>query len=232
MVTVTVLIPCFNEEKGIAKVIEALPIGGLIKEGFKVEILVVDNNCTDKTGLIAQKNGARVVKEAKQGKGYALQKGFQEASGEIIVTIDGDNTYPAQEVTKLVEAKRDCDLVIGSRFDPVWKLARLNRPKQLALPRTLANKIGALIGSLILGSMVTDVTTGMRAFGKQLLTEIPAIKAHGLDFEAEFSARVISKGFRYKEVRIGTNQREGQSSLRYFQDAFKFLTAIIRGKYF
>ena len=97
--------------------------------------------------------------------------------------------------------------------------------------RVIANKIGAELGSIILGHRITDVTTGLRAFKSDLLGKIPPIKAKNLDFEAELTARVISNGLIYKEVRITSNSREGHSSLNIFKDSFRFLWAMIVGKY-
>ena len=108
---------------------------------------------------------------------------------------------------------------------------RLFEPRSLQFSRVIANKIGAELGSIILGHRITDVTTGLRAFKSDLLNKIPPIKAKNLDFEAELTARVISNGLIYKEVPITTNPREGHSSLNYFRDAFRFLWAMIVGKH-
>jgi glycosyltransferase involved in cell wall biosynthesis len=228
----TVLIPCYNEEKGVAKVIKAVPVEKLRKIGYSTEILVVDNNSKDNTSKVAKEAGARVVFEGKQGKRYALEKGFTVAKGDLIAMLDGDNTYPAEEIYHLVKEINGADLVTGTRFYSIWKLSKLFYPKELGFHRVLANKIGAEMGSLILGKRFTDATTGMRVFKKSLLKKIPKIKAKNLDFECEFTARVITAGFNYKEVMIKTNFREGSSSLNYFTDAFRFLWAMIRGRWF
>ncbi|MDD5149119.1 MAG: glycosyltransferase family 2 protein [Flavobacterium sp.] len=232
MKKITILIPCYNEEKGIGKVIDNIPTTELKKIGYDTEILVVDNNSKDKTSEVAKNHGARVIFEGKQGKTFALKTGFKNAKGSYIVTIDGDNTYPAQEISKLVKAINGNDLVVGSRFDTIWKISKLFYPKELVFRRVFANKVGAEMGSIILGKRITDVTTGLRLFKKDLLSRIPEIKAKGLDFEAELTARVISNGLNYKEVKIETNFREGHSSLQYFRDAFRFLWAMIRGRFF
>ena len=228
---ITVLIPCYNEEKGLKKLIPAIPVKQLKKIGYDTEILVVDNNSRDKTSQIARKLGARVLFQKKQGKTYALEAGFKAAKGEILVTIDGDNTYPAKEIFNLVNKINGADLVVGTRFQKIWKISKILEPRRLSFARVFANKVGAEMGSIILGHRITDVTTGLRAFKKDLLKKIPKIKARGLDFEAELTARVISNHLKYKEVSIKTNFREGHSSLNYFRDAFRFLWAMIRGKY-
>lgn len=148
------------------------------------------------------------------------------------MTIDGDNTYPPKEIPKLAKKINGVDLVIGTRFDSLWNMPKLFQPRELSFARVFANKVGAVLGSIILFHKITDVTTGLRVFKKSLLDKIPPIKAKNLDFEAELTARVISNGFRYEEVRINTNFREGNSSLQYFRDALRFLWAMIRGKWF
>lgn len=231
MKKITILIPCYDEEKGIGKVIDGVPIEKLAHLGYQTEIIVIDNNSSDQTVKIAKEKGARVVSEKKQGKAFALETGFKAARGEIIVTIDGDNTYPPQEIPNLVENIDGADLVVGTRFDVIWKISKIFIPRELSFPRVLANKVGAWMGSVILGHRITDVTTGLRAFKKDLLRKIPPIKARNLDFEAELTARVISNDLQYREVKIKSNFREGHSSLQYFRDAFRFLWAMIRGKY-
>ena len=229
MLKLTVLIPCYNEEKGVGKVIENIPHKELNKLGYSVEVLVVDNNSTDKTSQVARDAGARVVFEQKQGKAYALKAGFAAAKGDVIITIDGDNTYPANEIVKIMAHFYGSDLIIGSRFDSLLNLTKITKPKGLAFHRSMANKIGAVIASILLIEKITDVTTGLRAFKKELLIGIPEIKAKGLDFEAEFTSIIIARGFIYREVKITTNSREGQSSLNFVIDSFRFLFAIIRG---
>jgi len=228
---ITVLIPCYNEEKGVGKVIDEVPKDELKELGYETEIIVIDNNSKDKTTEVAKAHGATVYFEKIQGKVAALRKGFKEATGEIFVTIDGDNTYPSLEILTLIRALDGSDIVIGSRFSSVWNLSRLFKPRELQFSRVIANKIGAELGSIILGHRITDVTTGLRAFKSNLLGKISPIKAKGLDFEAELTARVISNRLIYKEVRITSNFREGHSSLNLFKDAFRFLWAMIVGKY-
>lgn len=231
MKKLSIIIPCYNEEKGVGKVIDGVPVGVLRKLGYETEIIAIDNNSKDKTAEVAKAHGATVYFEKIQGKVAALKKGFKEATGEIFITIDGDNTYPSREIPTLIRALDGNDLVIGTRFNSVWDIPCLFKPRELPFQRVIANKIGAELGSLILGHRITDVTTGLRAFRSDLLSRIPPIKAKGLDFEAELTARVISNKLIYKEVRITSNAREGHSSLNYFRDALRFLWAMIAGKY-
>lgn len=232
MKKLSIIIPCYNEEKGICKVIGGIPKKKLRELGYKTEIIVIDNNSKDKTSEVAKTmGGVKVLFEKKQGKVPAMMKGFKYATGEIFVTIDGDNTYPSHEIPTLIRSFDGIDLVVGSRFNSIWNIRRLMAPRAMPFQRVIANKVGAEMGSIILGHRITDVTTGLRAFKSDLLNRVPPIKAKNLDFEAELTARVIANGLIYKEVRITSNPREGHSSLNYFRDAFRFLWAMIVGKY-
>jgi glycosyltransferase involved in cell wall biosynthesis len=231
MKKISIIIPCYNEEKGIEKVISDIPKKKLLELGYEIEIIVIDNNSKDKTSEVAKSYGVNVLFEKKQGKVPAMMKGFKFATGEIFVTIDGDNTYPSHEIPTLIRAFDGVDLVVGSRFNSIWNIRRLIEPREMPFQRVFANKVGAEMGSIILSHRITDVTSGLRAFRSDLLSRIPPIKAKGLDFEAELTARIIANGLKYKEVRITSNAREGHSSLNYFVDAFKFLWAMIVGKY-
>src|SRR3989338_3872938 len=118
---ITILIPCYNEEKGIAEVIKDIPKAKIKKAGFRIEVLVIDNNSKDKTAEIARKLGARVIQEKKQGKGNAIRTGFRNISKDTdyVVMLDGDNTYKPHEILRLIEPLESnfCDVVIGSRLE-------------------------------------------------------------------------------------------------------------------
>lgn len=152
-----------------------------------------------------------------------MKEGFKAAKNSVLVTIDADCTYPPEKIPELVEKMNEADLVVGTRFRGDW-------PKDMPMRRILANKVGALVTSFILHKKVTDVTTGLRAFKKTLIDGIN-IKAKGLDFEAEFTAKAITKGYRYAEVKIKADERKGKSSLRFFRDIWRFFVAVLRGKF-
>src|SRR5688500_17771786 len=94
---ITVVIPCLNEEEGIRKVLDELP-------SFVDEVMVVDNGSTDGTAEIARSRGARVITELNRGYGRAYKSGFSHATGDIIVTLDGDHSYPVDALSYLLEA--------------------------------------------------------------------------------------------------------------------------------
>ncbi|MBT4192087.1 MAG: glycosyltransferase family 2 protein [Candidatus Diapherotrites archaeon] len=217
---ISIIIPAYNEEEGIRDTVQQCK--EVLSSGD--EIIVVDDGSKDKTAEIAKKTRVRVVSyKNNKGKAGALKEGFKAAKNDILITIDADCTYPASKIPALVKKLASNDLVVGSRFRRMW-------PKDMPWHRVAANKLGAFVTSLILGETVTDVTTGLRAFKKDTIKGMN-IKAKGLDFEAEFTAHAISKGYKYDEVKIVAHEREGNSSLRFFHDIWRFFKAVLRGKF-
>src|SRR5215469_4815332 len=109
--SITVIIPCLNEEQGIEKILRAMP-------EFVDEVVVVDNNSTDRTSEVAASLGAKVVREEVRGYGRAYKRGFACATGDVIITLDGDHSYPVDALSYLIEAFRhlEVDFLNASRF--------------------------------------------------------------------------------------------------------------------
>src|SRR5439155_21999524 len=108
---ITVVIPCLNEEVGISGVLREVP-------SFVDEVIVVDNGSTDRTAVVARNMGAQVISELHRGYGKAYKSGFSRATGDIIVTLDGDHSYPVDALSYLLEAFMHCRVgfVSASRF--------------------------------------------------------------------------------------------------------------------
>ncbi|GAG10229.1 unnamed protein product, partial [marine sediment metagenome] len=118
---ITILIPCYNEEKGLGKVIDDVPLKKMAHFGYQTEIIVINNNSTDHTVKVAQEKGAKIVTEKKQGKGNALKTGFRNISSDTdyVIMLDGDNTYQSEEILRLIEPLENgfCDVILGSRLE-------------------------------------------------------------------------------------------------------------------
>src|SRR5262245_15978696 len=109
--SITTIIPCLNEEQGIEKVLRSIP-------EFVDEIIVVDNASTDRTSEVASSLGAKVIREEVRGYGRSYKRGFSDATSDIIITLDGDHSYPADALSYLIEAllHLDVDFLNASRF--------------------------------------------------------------------------------------------------------------------
>lgn len=188
------------------------------------EILVVNDGSIDSTLNIVKKiRGIRVLSHKKnKGKAEALKTGFKNSRGNILITIDADCTYPPESIPDLVKEMNKYDMVVGSRFMKGFV-------KGFSWHRNLANIAGARVISILFGEKITDVTSGLRAFKKEL-TNLP-ITAKGLEFEVEFTTRVIKKGYKYGEVAIPFEERAGRSKLKFVRDCFKFLFKALEVKF-
>jgi len=212
---ISVIIPCYNEEKTIEKVIKSIP-----KDVF--EIIVVDNNSTDKTAEIAKNLGARVVKEKKQGYGYALQRGFKEANGDVIATLDGDGQYPGEKINELIDyfIKNNLDFLNCVRFP-------LQNPASMPFIRKLGNYLFNLIIFILFGIKTKDSQSGMMIFKKEILKKIN-LKSGDMPLSEELKIKTILNGFKYDEINIPYYSREGESKLIPLKHGFINLNFLLQ----
>ncbi|MDK2795135.1 MAG: dolichol-phosphate hexosyltransferase [Archaeoglobaceae archaeon] len=210
---VTVVVPTLNEEKGISKV-----VSDFRRLGF--EVLVVDGNSRDRTREIAEKSGAKVILQSGKGKGNAISDAFRILDSDAIVLVDGDGSYPAEEVHKLLEPleKGIADHVVGNRFSNYEKGAftRLN---------FFGNKILNLFFRFAYGVDLHDILSGYRAIRREVYKSIE-IEKSGFEVEVELTVETLAKGFRIVEVPISYRRREGETKLRPLRDGFRIGRAI------
>ena len=216
---IAILIPCYNEEKTIAKVINDFK-----KELPDVKIYVYDNNSTDNTYEIAKQNGAIVKKEYRQGKGNVIRSMFRDIDADIYVMVDGDDTYPAEFVHSLIEPikNKEADMVIGDRLS--------NGSYETQNKRLFHNFGNNLVKNLInklFNSSLNDILTGYRAFNKKFVKNFP-ILSEGFEIETEMSLHALDKKFLIKEISIDYRDRpEGSySKLNTFSDGIRVLKTI------
>lgn len=214
-----VLIPCFNEEKTIGKVVrdfrEVLP---------DADIYVYDNNSTDRTALLAAEAGAVVRHEHEQGKGHVIRRMFREVEADCYLMVDGDDTYPAHHATAMVEAVRDeqVDMVIGDRLSSTY-FQQNKRP--------FHNSGNRLVRSLICRlwhTDVKDIMTGYRAFSRRFVKLFPVMSGQ-FEIETEMTIHALDKRFRLKEVPVDYRDRPAGSvsKLNTFKDGWKVLMTIV-----
>src|SRR5579862_1605920 len=154
---ITVIIPCLNEEQGIESVLRRMP-------EFVDEVIVVDNGSTDRTSDVARSFGARVIREDVRGYGRSYKTGFSWATGDIIVTLDGDHSYPPDAISYLLEAflHLDVDFLNASRF-PV------RDRHSMSFKHKFGNVILSIAMSLLYGRWVRDSQSGMWVFRRSIL---------------------------------------------------------------
>ena len=214
--SVSVVIPCHNEEVSIEKVIKA------VSPGVK-EILVVDNNCTDRTAEIAIRNGVRVVFEAKEGYGSSLKCGFRNALGDIIVTLDGDNQYPPYKILDAVDflISNDLDFVSASRFP-------LDDRGSMPKVRIVGNKALTWATNSVFGLHLQDALSGMWIFKRKLLPDLNLI-SDDMPMTEEIKIRAATNSkIRFAEYHIPYHPRLGDSKLLPFRDGWKMLLFLFK----
>ena len=224
MTTLSVVIPAYNEEEGIAEIVHrVLAVAPSLKEvGIDhLELLVVDDGSKDRTAsIVSGIEGVRLIQHVKnRGYGGALKNGFSQASGELIGFLDADGTYPPEYFPKLcVQAMNGCDLVIGSRM--------AGADSQMPVTRRIGNFFFANLLSLVGRQKVTDSASGMRVFKKHILSQLYPLP-DGLNLTPVMSTRAIHEGIKISEVAIPYSERLGRSKLSVVRDGSVFLQSIL-----
>jgi glycosyltransferase involved in cell wall biosynthesis len=204
-----------NEERAVAKV-----IGDVRRVVPGAEVLVVDSS-TDRTAEIAEGLGARVIRQfPPRGYGPAMDTALRSARGKVVVTLDCDDTYPAEQVPALAR------LVLEEGYDVVDGSRLKGKPKAMPWLNYLANWGFALLASALFWRRVTDLHSGMRAYRKSVIDEL-RYEAKGAALPVELLLRPIKMGKRLKVVPIDYRERIGQTTLRPLQSAWWTLRRIV-----
>lgn len=217
MSKIAVLIPCYNEELTVEKVVTDFK-----KELPEADVYVYDNNSKDRTAELARKAGAIVVPEYRQGKGNVVRSMFRDIDADIYVMVDGDDTYPANEVHKLIEAVEEGnDMVIGDRLSSTY-FTENKRPFH-----NTGNSMVRIMINKIFKSDIKDVMTGYRAFSRRFVKTV-AIMSPGFQIETELTATSLQYRYNVKSIPITYRDRpEGSSSkLNTFSDGFKVIMTL------
>jgi dolichol-phosphate hexosyltransferase len=216
---ITVVIPCLNEEKGIAKVLTRMP-------SFVDEIIVVDNDSTDRTAEVAADLGARVLHEKVRGYGRAYKTGLMEAKGDIIVTLDGDHSYPPDAISYLLEAF----LHSGARFLSASRFPLRNK-RAMSFKHRLGNKALSLAMSILYFRWIRDSQSGMWVFERSSLEEMQLV-SNGMAFSEEIKIEaIIRKRIGFKEIYIDYSNRMGEIKLQPWRDGFRNLRFLIMKRF-
>lgn len=217
---IAVLIPCYNESKTIKKVVtefkKALP---------EAIIYVYDNNSTDGTDKIALEAGAIVRYEYQQGKGNVIRRMFSEIDAECYLMVDGDDTYPAEVASEMVEKiiNTRADMVVGDRLSSTY-FQENKRPFH-----NIGNTVVRKSINLLFKNDIKDIMTGYRAFSYRFVKTFPVL-SKGFEIETEMSIHAVDKNLFVKNVVIDYRDRpEGsESKLNTYLDGYKVIMTICR----
>lgn len=215
---IALLIPCYNEEQTIEKVINDFK-----RETPFVEIYVYNNNSTDNTKELAIKAGAVVKDEYLQGKGNVVRSMFQDIDADVYVMVDGDDTYPAEEVNTLIEPVLEgkADMVVGDRLSSTYYTEN-KRPFH-----NFGNSLVKGLINFLFKSNINDVMTGYRAFSKEYVKTMP-VMSNGFQIETEMTVFALVNNMKVVQVPITYRDRpEGSfSKLNTLSDGRKVLITL------
>jgi glycosyltransferase involved in cell wall biosynthesis len=216
---ITVIIPCLNEEQGIEKVLRRMP-------EFVDEVIVVDNGSTDQTSQVATGLGAFVIREEVRGYGRAYKKGFAHASGDLIVTLDGDHSYPPDAISYLLEAflHLEVDFLNASRFPVRDKRA-------MSLKHKFGNLILSMAMSVLFFRWVRDSQSGMWVFRRAILKEM-VLESDSMAFSEEIKIEALrNPRIQFAEISILYTSRLGEIKLNPWRDGINNLIFLARKRF-
>jgi len=214
MTDIAILVPCYQEERTVAKVVSdfraALP---------SARVYVYDNNSTDATAARARDAGAIVRREKRQGKGFVLASMFQQVDADIYVLVDGDDTYDATSVQKLIDPllRDEADMTVGMRLttfdDSAFRRMHVG-----------GNQLVSRVINLIFGADIRDLFSGYRAMTRAFVKNVPVL-ARGFDVETELTLQALYRGFVIREIPTpyGARPEGSHSKLRTIPDGFRVL---------
>ena len=214
---IAVLVPCYNEEATVAKVVEdfrtALPAA---------TIFVFDNNSTDRTAQVARAAGAEVVQEIQRGKGFVVRRMFSEVEADVYVLVDGDATYDAPSVRRMIGRllEQRLDMVVANRVDCERGAYRVGH-------RT-GNKLLTAFMTSVFGSNLNDMLSGYRVFSRRFVKSFPALSS-GFEIETEVTIHALELGLAVGEVDTPYYARpQGSASkLDTWRDGLRILLTIV-----
>jgi glycosyltransferase involved in cell wall biosynthesis len=214
--TVSVVIPAFNEEPAI---------GGVLREikaevPNLLEVIVVDDGSTDRTGDIAQAAGAVVLRSPyNRGNGASVKAGVRQATGDIVVLMDGDGQHSPKDVRRLLaELKNGHDMVVGER----------RSGSQAGVHRGLANWLYNRLASYVAGHRIPDLTSGLRVIRRDVMKRFLYLLPNSFSYPSTITLALFRAGYSVTYVPFDAGQRVGRSKINYLRDGTRFLIIITK----
>ena len=217
---VSIVIPAYNEEKGIGALIDEIKerLASLKMKDYEYEIIVVDDGSFDNTAKIAQKKDVVLIQHPKnRGYGAALKTGIRKAKYDTIAITDADGTYPVSEMPELIKYIGEYDMVVGARNKQ--KIPLMRRPAKFFLNR-LANYLTDV--------EIPDLNSGLRVFKKDIAVNFFNLLPNGFSFTTTITLAMLTNDYLVKFIPIDYQKRQGKSKIKPVRDTYNFIQLIIR----
>jgi len=218
-IDVTIVLPAFNEEEAIVKVIDDVH-SAMANTSYQYEILVVDDESTDDTVKKASEKECRIVRRpVRQGSGASRKTGIINAKGEIIVMLDADGTYTAADIPRLLEHFPDYDQVNGARTSEKGTLRWLRTPAKWLIRQ---------FACYLTGTKIPDLNTGLKAFKKDVMMKYLWVLPNGFSCVTTITLAFLVNGYRVKYIPSAYHKRIGVSKFHPIKDAANYIQTIVR----
>jgi glycosyltransferase involved in cell wall biosynthesis len=223
-ISLSVIVPAYNEENSIPTVVESLD-QALSASGFPYEIIVVDDGSTDQTPqkmqdlLVRFPHLVTLTHEKNRGYGAALKTGISRSAFDSVMIIDADQTYPVDEIPRLVQAARSHDMVVGSRIGPAGHITFFRRPAKFII-KSLAE--------FLVDHKIPDLNSGFRIFKKGIFQRFQRMFPDGFSFTSTLTLISLTRGYNVEYIPIKYLTREGKSKIKPIRDTLNFLQLICR----
>lgn len=216
---VSIVLPAFNEEEAIAKVIDDVQ-AAMRGTAYQYEILVVDDCSKDRTAEIAQSKGVRVLRRTVQGgSGASRRTGILESQGEIIVMLDADGSYEAADIPKLLAEFPQYDQVNGARTSEQGTLKLLRTPAKWFIRR---------LACYLTSTHIPDLNTGLKAFKKDIMQKYLWVLPDGFSCVTTMTLAFLANGYAVKYVPTVYHKRIGKSKFHPIKDTASYLNTVVR----
>ncbi len=221
---VTIVIPCYNEEKGVAPTLEELlTVAAELEKLCPIEILLVDDGSTDGTAAIVERfvgEKLQLVRHPKnRGYGAAIKTGVRHAAHPWILITDADGTYPNEHIPELLAHRDAHDMVVGARTGAQRAVPLIRRPPKWVLRK---------LASALSGYEIPDLNSGLRLMRKERMLEFERVLPDGFSLTTTITIAMLSAGCPVKYLPINYLKREGKSKIRPIADTLNFLRLIVR----
>lgn len=216
---VSIVIPAYNEEKGIAASLSHL-LEIMKATDLEFEVIVVDDGSKDKTAEMIEKFKGEIKlirQEINRGYGASLKAGIEQAQYDLIAITDADGTYPADRLPELVGWLKDYDMAVGARTGNHVKIPFLRR-----LPKIILNKYA----NYLVKYDIPDLNSGLRVFRKDLYKKFRNLLPSGFSFTSTITLAMLSNSYRVKYVSIDYYKREGKSKIKPIRDTINFFKLV------